>query len=79
MAKANYLAGKKYAKSTYSNYDYLTLLKIRKSYINKANNIDINKTQGFAKEIMNRIDFYCGVLDVINDRIKKYSSRRINE
>lgn len=71
MAKSNWQAGKKFAKQAYSTRSVSELAAIKNSYINKFNNCEFYSTRLSERTLSNRRDFYCGVIEVINDLLRK--------
>lgn len=71
MGKSNWKAGKQFAKKVYSTRSVSELTLIRNSYIKKFNNVEFYSTRLSERNLTNRKDFYCGVIDFINDLLRK--------
>lgn len=71
MGKSNRLAGKNFAKKSYSTRSDSELESIRNSFIHKYYNCEFYSTRLSEKTLVNRKDFYCGVIDFINDLLRK--------
>lgn len=71
MARSNWVAGKKFAKKSYSTRSVSELRNIKNSYIRKFYNCEFYSTRLSERTLNNRRDFYCGVIDYISDLLRK--------